>query len=87
MGVEQTYRNSIRKLKGFCFKTYLQLHGCKVGSGLKCYSFPKIRAVPKGNITIGNDVTFGFRCTLEITKKGSLVISKTLKISIINKIK
>lgn len=78
MGVEQTYRNSIRKLKGFCFKTYLQLNGCKVGSGLKCYAFPKIRAVPKGNITIGNNATFGYGCTLEIGTEGKLILGNNV---------
>jgi len=57
------------------------LHGCKVGSGLKCYSFPKIRAVPKRNITIGNKVTFGFACTLEITNNGTLIIENNVNIT------
>ena len=81
IGLEQAYRNNARKLKGFWFKLYLQLHGCEVGSGLKCYSFPKIRAVPKANIKIGNKVTFGYGCTLEITNKGFLTIADNVNIT------
>ncbi len=68
-------------MKGFWFKLYLQLHGCKVGSGLKCYSFPNIRAVPNANIQIGNNVTFGFNCTLEITNLGKLIIEDNVNIT------
>jgi acetyltransferase-like isoleucine patch superfamily enzyme len=81
MGLEQVYRNNVRKLKGFWFKLYLEIHGCKVGSGLKCYSFPNIRAISKDNITIGNNVTFGFNCTLEITKKGKLLVGDDVNIT------
>ncbi|MCO6499341.1 MAG: acyltransferase [Vicingus serpentipes] len=71
----------MRKLKGFFFKFYLQLHGCKVGSGLKCYSFPKMRNIPKGNIQLGNNVTFGFNCTLEVTPQGQLIIEDNVNIT------
>jgi acetyltransferase-like isoleucine patch superfamily enzyme len=52
-----------------------------VGNGLKCYTFPKIRAVPKSNITIGKNVTFGFNCTLEITENGKLIIGDGVNIT------
>ena len=52
-----------------------------MGSGLKCYSFPLIRAVPKANIQIGNRVTFGYNCTLEITKLGKLIIEDKVNIT------
>ena len=68
-------------MKGICFKAYLLIHGCKVGKGLKCYSFPKLRAVPHKNITIGDYVTFGYNCTLEVTPKGKLVIEDHVNIT------
>ena len=68
-------------MRGFWFKVYLSLHGCKVGSGLKCYSFPKMRAVPRSNINIGDNVTFGYNCTLEITKTGKLNIGNGVNIT------
>lgn len=79
--LEQIYWNNSRKLRGFCFKLYLKLHGCEVGRGFKCYTFPNIRAVPKGNITIGNKVTFGINCTLEITHNGNLTIENNVNIT------
>lgn len=79
--IEQIIRNNFRKLKGIVFKVYLQIHGCKVGTGLKCYTFPNLRAVPKSNITIGNNVTFGINCTLEVTNKGYLNIANGVNIT------
>lgn len=79
--MEQRIRNMCRRIKGICFKMYLMLHGCKVGKGLKCYSFPKIRAVPNKNVTIGNHVTFGYNCTIEVTANGALVIEDYVNIT------
>ena len=52
-----------------------------MGNGFKCYSFPKLRAVPKKNIRIGNNVTFGYNCTLEITPNGKLTIEDGVNIT------
>lgn len=59
---------------GALVKLYLSVLGCKVGSGLKCYSFPKFKDIPKGNITIGNHVSMGTEVVFEITKSGKLII-------------
>tara|TARA_B100000809_G_scaffold46738_1_gene41147 strand:- start:12795 stop:13367 length:573 start_codon:yes stop_codon:yes gene_type:complete len=76
--IEQAFRNHKYRWKGRCFKFYLFLHGCKVGKGLKCMEFPKLRAVPKQNITIGNDVTIGRSVTFEIGHEGKLVIGNNV---------
>jgi len=81
INLEQAYQNNRRKLKGFFFTIYLRMHGCKVGKGLKCYSFPKLRAIPKGNIIIGDYVTFGFNCTLEVVANGKLEIENHFDIT------
>jgi len=72
--IEQAFRNLKFRCKGRWFKLYLMLHGCKVGKGLKCMEYPKLRAVPKGNITIGNNVTIGRNVTFEIGHEGKLVM-------------
>ncbi len=72
--LEQAFRNLKFRCKGRCFKFYLLMHGCKVGKGLKCMGFPKLRAVPNRNITIGNYVTLGRNVVFEIGEKGQLQI-------------
>lgn len=72
--IESAYRNNCYKLKGWLFKLYLLLHGCRVGKNLKCLAFPRIRSVPKGNIEIGDHVAMGRNITLEITSQGKLIL-------------
>ncbi len=60
--------------RGFWFKLYLQLHGCKVGKGLKCLSRPRFREVPYRNIEIGDYVTIGRWVTFEIGREGKLIL-------------
>lgn len=62
------------RIIGGLVKLYLSLLGCKVGSGLKCYSFPKFKDIPKGNIIIGNHVAMGAGVVFEIAKSGNLTI-------------
>lgn len=64
---ETVKRNSSSRLKGFFLKIYLILHGCKVGRGLKCASFPYFKGFPNGNITIGSHVDFGRNNTIELS--------------------
>ncbi len=71
---ENRLKNAYRRVKGTCFKVYLLLHGCEVGKGIKCYSFPRFRSVPGCNIKIGNSVTFGYNCTIEVAAGGVLYI-------------
>ncbi|MBL4706758.1 MAG: acyltransferase [Flavobacteriales bacterium] len=61
--------------KGFWVKMRLKSFGCSVGSNFKCWGSIHYRAIPKGNITIGNNVTFGRGVTLEIPEGGKLVIA------------
>ena len=72
--VQYAYRNTKFRFKGWLFKQYLQMHGCKVGKGLKCMNFPRFRLLPNKNIFIGDYVTFGWDCTLEIAPEGKLII-------------
>lgn len=70
--MEASARNGFYKLLGGLVKIYLQLHGCKVGKNFRCIGFPVFRCVPKSNITIGNNVSFGYGVILEITPEGRL---------------
>lgn len=79
--IELIYRNGLKRLKGYFFKIYLQLHGCEVGKGLKCYTFPNLKIVPHKNIRIGNRVTFGIGCTLDISIQGSLSIEDDVQLT------
>ncbi len=76
--LEQAYKNLKFKCKGFCFKIYLLLHGCKVGKGLKCLTIPNLRTIPNKNISIGNNVTLGRNVTFEIGNKGKLTLANNV---------
>ena len=76
--IEQGLRNFGYRFRGNCFKLYLLIHGCKVGKDLKCVGFPKFRAIPKKNITIGNCVTLGRNVTLEIAHTGRLILGNNV---------
>jgi len=76
--LEQACRNLSYRCKGFWFKVYLLLHGCKVGKGLKCMGFPKLRAIPKRNITIGDNVTLGRNVVFEIGYEGKLTLGNNV---------
>lgn len=66
-------RNVFSRTKGFFLKLYLLTHGCKVGSGLKCASFPYFKGFPNKNITIGNNVDLGRNNTIELNREGEIV--------------
>ena len=61
-------------MKKLALKLYLAAHGAKVGSGLKCKQWPILRAIPFGNIILGNHVTIGYGVTLDIPAGGYLEI-------------
>jgi acetyltransferase-like isoleucine patch superfamily enzyme len=73
--IERYVRVGMWRLKGFFLKYYLVLHGCKVGKNLKCKQWPTFRAIPKNNISIGNNVNIGYRITLEVIPSGKLTLS------------
>lgn len=50
------------------------MYGCKTGKGLKCYSFPIFRTIPRANITLGDHVNMGINLTIEVTPKGHITI-------------
>jgi acetyltransferase-like isoleucine patch superfamily enzyme len=64
--LESVYRNRKLRFKGFFLKLYLLSHGCKVGSGLKCATWPYFKGFPNGNIFIGNNVDLGRNNTIEL---------------------
>ena len=72
--LEQGAKRRYRSFLGQILKQYLVFHGCKVGRNLSCYSLPRFRAVPSGNIEIGDSVTFGYDCTIEVVEGGTLCI-------------
>jgi acetyltransferase-like isoleucine patch superfamily enzyme len=71
---ESALKNNLYKCKGFILRVYLILHGCKVGKKLRCHNFPILRIIPNNNISIGHQVTIGFKITLEVSPGGRLVI-------------
>lgn len=70
---EAVRRNRMSRIRGFFLKIYLLFHGCKVGSGLKCGSFPYFKGFPNKNIFIGNNVDLGRNNTFELNKDGKLI--------------
>lgn len=72
--LESVYRNRSSRLKGLLLKWYLIVHGCKVGKGLKCATFPYFKGFPNKNIFIGNHVDLGRHTTIELAKNAKLVI-------------
>lgn len=71
--LESVWRNRTSRLRGMLLKLYLVAHGCKVGKGLKCATFPYFKGFPNKNITIGNYVDLGRNNTIELTKTSTLV--------------
>lgn len=68
----------LRKLlwlvKSIILKLFLMSLGCKVGNNLLCKQFPIFRSVPRKNISIGNNVTIGYRITFDVSNRGKLSI-------------
>jgi acetyltransferase-like isoleucine patch superfamily enzyme len=72
--IEYIIRSNLFMLKGKLLKIYLLLHGCKVGSKLRCHQFPRFRSFPSKNIIIGNNVTIGYNITFEAFTSGKIII-------------
>ena len=72
--IEQGLNRRYRRFLGMILKAYLVLHRCKVGRRLSCYSLPRFRAVPYKNIQLGDSVTFGYNCTIEVVPGGELIV-------------
>ena len=71
--IEAVWLNRRSRLKGILLKCYLLIHGCKVGKGLKCASWPYFKGFPNKNITIGNYVDLGRNNTFELSKNGKII--------------
>ena len=71
--IEAVFRNRSSRFKGALLKLYLLTHGCKVGKGLKCATWPYFKGFPNKNITIGNYVDLGRNNTIELAKDAQLV--------------
>lgn len=72
--LENGVRNRIHRFRGILLKIYLNIHGCKVGTNLKCKRWPNFRWIPYRNITIGNDVNLGYNITFDINKNARLTL-------------
>lgn len=72
--VQAVTRNVGSRKRGALLKFYLLLMGCKVGKNLKCAGWPYFVGFPHRNIFIGNNVDLGRNLTIELTKKGKLII-------------
>lgn len=57
------------------------MHGCKVGKKLKCKQFPVFRSVPYKNIIIGNNVSIGYRITLEALEGGKIILKDFVQLT------
>ncbi len=60
---------------------YFKMHGCSVGSRLKCKSFPTMRRIPNKNIVLGNNVMIGSRVALDVADKGMLVVGNNVNMT------
>jgi acetyltransferase-like isoleucine patch superfamily enzyme len=70
------------KFKGFLFKLFLtSFCGCKVGINLLCKKWPRLREIPFRNITISDNVVFGYNITLDIGKNGNLIIEENVNLT------
>lgn len=78
--VHNVYRNRLFKFKGFLLTLYLRAHGCKVGKGLRANQWPVFRAVPDGNIEIGNYVSLGTNIVLQPLGKGRIILDDHSKL-------
>jgi acetyltransferase-like isoleucine patch superfamily enzyme len=79
--LEQAFRNCKFRVKGWCLKVYLLLHGCKVGKGLKCVNFPSFGLIPFRNIYLGDQVTIGENIVIEVTGSGILTINNGVNLT------
>ena len=68
------------RLIGSFLKIYLLALGCRVGSGLKCAGWPVFRAIPKGNVVLGNRVALGKGVVLEFPPGGRLELGNDVMI-------
>ena len=72
--LEAVRRNRMSRIRGILLKWYLQLHGCKVGKGLKCGSFPYFKGFPNRNLTIGDYVDLGRHNTFELSAGAQVIL-------------
>ena len=72
--IEAVFRNVSSRWKGRLLKLYLITHGCQVGKGLKCATFPYFKGFPNKNIIIGDYVDLGKNNTIELSKEGKLIL-------------
>lgn len=79
--ISQISRNLLYKFLGTVLKIYLKVHGCEVKAGLKCKRFPVFRNIPRKNISIGNNVTIGYRITFYVSDSGKLIIGDNVNLT------
>ncbi len=72
--LEAACRNIACRWRGRFLKLYLIMHGCQVGKGLKCASFPYFKGFPNKNIFIGDYVDLGRNNTIELAKGSKLIL-------------
>lgn len=70
--MEASVRSAMYLWRGWLVKTYLRLHGCRVGKRFRCVGFPVFRCVPKSNFTIGDNVSLGKGVVFEVTPEGKI---------------
>lgn len=67
-------------INGFALRLYLYATGCEVGRNVKCLGFPTFRDIPKGNISLGNNVVLGKGVIFEIARTGQLSLGNEVVI-------
>jgi acetyltransferase-like isoleucine patch superfamily enzyme len=78
---ETKMRTGLHRCLGVVLHMYLRLHGCTVGGGLKCKSWPIFREIPSCNIAIGDHCTIGYRVTFHVGRDGLLKIGDHVRLT------
>lgn len=78
---EHRLRKALWMLRGWMLRSYLRLHGCRVGTKLKCKQWPTFRQVPRGNISFGQAVTIGYRVTLDVGSGAMLDVGDNVNLT------
>ncbi len=79
--IEKRLRGVWKRVMGWVLRGYLYLHNCKVGKGLKCYSWPMFRSVPDGNISMGDSVTIGKNVSFDVHPDGRLTVGNNVNLT------
>ncbi len=81
LGLLGVARVKIWYVRGYILKLYLSLYGCKVGKRLKCKQWPVFRSLAYKSIVVGDDVSIGYRITLETVPGGIIRLENSVQLT------